>query len=363
MSMGMRAAGGISGDSLRPLCPELYVLLRRAFGDVAISNPGDEMIAKRGLDPLTRRPCVNVSWWGETYRVNCPFCDDNRQRLWINHTYGQLDASDHAKRQTFFGVCYNEDCLKKSGNRERLADLIFGFKNKHNRVPPQILPGRREVPVLGPKPPPGEVISICDLPPHHKALQYMVGERRYSLQTLYHYGVGYCINASSDYRLAYDRVIIPIWFRGQYVGWQARYIGEPPHKAVPKYYTCPGMAKRLLFYNFDNAKDRPFVVIVEGVTDVWAVGDNAVAVLGKTLTLEQRALLQTYWEGKPVVLLLDPDAQVQMDGIVDLLLATGRSPVIRVNLPMGYDAGNYDQTTLNNVIYAQAAQSGILLPR
>lgn len=351
-----------TGMAVKPLCPELFKLLERAFGRVEIANPGEELVAKRGVDPITRRPCLNVHWFGETYRVNCPFCKDGRQRLWINHTYGQYDPASTAKRQTFFGVCYNENCLKNSTNRERLANMIFGMRNKHNRNPPVILPGRREMPVLGPKPPPGNVMPVTQLPPNHPAVQYLMGKRRISRATLDYYGVGYCIEAESTYRMAYNRIIIPIWFRNEYVGWQARYIDEPPH-GVPKYYTCPGMAKSQLLYNFDKACTLPFVVIVEGVTDAWAIGDHAVALLGKTLTLHQRALLQAYWKGKPVILLLDPDARLEMEGMIDLMLSTGNNPVVQILLPEGYDAGDYDHATIMNIIYTQADAAKIPLPR
>ncbi len=200
------------------------------------------------------------------------------------------------------------------------------------------------------------------MPPNHPAVQYMMVKRRYSRALLDYYGVGYCVEASPEYRTAYNRIIIPVWFRNEYVGWQARYIDEPPD-GCPKYYTCPGMAKSQLLYNFDRACNLPFVVLVEGVTDAWAVGDHAVALLGKTMSMHQRALLQAYWQGKPVVLLLDPDAREEMTGIIDLLLTTGGSPVIQVLLPEGYDAGDYDRTTIMNIIHTQATAAKITLSR
>ncbi len=56
------------------------------------------------------------------------------------------------------------------------------------------------------------------------------------------------------------------------VGWQARYVGEPRYRDMPKYYTCPGMPKSQLLYNFDSTMTKPFVVLVEGITDVWRIG-------------------------------------------------------------------------------------------
>jgi len=42
-------------------------------------------------------------------------------------------------------------------------------------------------------------------------------------------------------------------------------------------------------YNLDNANET--VILVEGITDVWRIGDGAVATLGKKVTMEQINLL------------------------------------------------------------------------
>ena len=48
---------------------------------------------------------------------------------------------------------------------------------------------------------------------------------------------------------------------------------------------------------------------MEGVVDVWAVGLNAVAVLGKTISAEQCRLVVRYFADRPVVIWLDSDAE------------------------------------------------------
>lgn len=58
-------------------------------------------------------------------------------------------------------------------------------------------------------------------------------------------------------------------------------------------------------YNLDNANET--VILVEGITDVWRIGDGAVATLGKKVTMEQINLLIR--KGiKRVYLLPDSDA-------------------------------------------------------
>ena len=70
--------------------------------------------------------------------------------------------------------------------------------------------------------------------------------------------------------------------------------------------TMPGMDKREILWNFDNARKSDTVVVCEGVYDAARVGKCAVATLGKSVSDQQVALLQQYWSH--VVILLDPDA-------------------------------------------------------
>ena len=57
-------------------------------------------------------------------------------------------------------------------------------------------------------------------------------------------------------------------------------------------------------YNIDNAKSR--AVLVEGIMDVWRIGDGAVCSFGTQLTNEQKALLATTFD--TLFILFDADA-------------------------------------------------------
>lgn len=146
------------------------------------------------------------------------------------------------------------------------------------------------------------------------------------------------------------------------VGWQARYLGTADWHVIPKYYGLPGMKKRLMLYNYDNAIDKPFVVVVEGPTDVHVVGDHAVAILGKNMSRYQYLRILNTWPGKPVILILDPDAREEMRSTVADMRAND-VVVVEVNLPDGFDCGDYDRRTIWNIIHSQAAQRGVILPR
>ena len=149
---------------------------------------------------------------------------------------------------------------------------------------------------------------------------------------------------------------------GEYVGWQGRFPADNVNwKVTPKYYGLPGMKKRTMLYNYDTAKNMPFVCVVEGVTDAHVVGDCCVAILGKSLSSYQSDLLVSTWIGKPIVLIFDPDAREEMRAAVQELRRI-HSVVIEIVLPDGYDCGDYDRQTLWMIINAQAKNQGVILP-
>ena len=352
----------------KPLSPAFHRILVRRFGEVRIARAGEAMQHSQGIDPVTMSPRLLVTEYGETYCVNCPFCNDTRKRLWLTYMYGQPDPLRPGYHMTHFGVCYNEDCLRNKVNRKRLEEMLFGLRNRND-------PLRMRLPLeaaatittatLGPTEPPGTVLRLSELYPGHPALQYLAVERRLDLAVLEHYGVGYCTDASPQHRQVQDRIVIPFYFNGEYVGWQARYVGDDMPYGTPKYLTCTGMPKTKFLYNCDRAKIKPYVVVVEGVTDVWAIGDHAVSILGKKMSQRQLEIIQHNWLRQLVVLVLDPDAQAETAEAKAMLeeVRQGYSnPVVVVQLPDGYDPARYAREQINNIIRAAVVKDGKILP-
>lgn len=86
------------------------------------------------------------------------------------------------------------------------------------------------------------------------------------------------------------RLLVPIVFNGEEVNFTAMDItGESDRK----YIHCPNdqalLDMKSVLYNFDTVKDR--VIVCEGVTDVWRMGDGAVATMGTQFTERQLKLL------------------------------------------------------------------------
>ncbi len=351
-------------ESRLALCPELYSRLHNTFpGGVIIANQGENFHCGSGLSFGGQR-FTSVYHSGEYYRVNCPFCQDTRHRLWINHMYGQPDVNRRPMR--FLAICYNEGCMQDPEKWRRLNDAIFGFRNASERRQQQfaVRPPEWDTGALQLAEPPGRVIPMSHLArsmPNHLAVQYMCGERHYTTHMFDHYSIGFCEHANPKFPAAQNRIVFPIYMDGQMVGWQARYIGTTDWRTTPKYYGLPGMKKRRMLYNFDYAKDKPFVVIVEGPTDSNVVGDCSVALMGKSMSMYQYQLILNQWAGKPVILILDPDAREEMRGILTDMRHND-VVVVEVLLPEGYDCGDYDRTSLWNIIYAQTRSRGVILP-
>lgn len=344
-----------------PLNNQLYVRMKKQFGRVEIANQGDLLLVAGVGVYRNGRPGSTVTHPGEYYRVNCPFCNDTRQRLWINHAYGKIDPAN-GKPITFSAICFNEDCLSEDSNRKLLQEMLLGLRNRNARVIDCITASTTEVPgrQLREMPWPGAVTQIERLDDRHPAIAYLI-ERGFNKHQLAAFGVMYCTQADGQYLLAGNRIVAPVYMNGVRVGWQARHVGEPRYKDVPKYYTCPGMPKSQLLYNFDRARGKPFIVLVEGITDVWRVGDHAVALLGKTLSAVQSALLKDTWPNKPIAVMLDGEAYDEARQIADSLAASGRNPVVAIRLPVGKDPADLDTAVIWDLVRDQTQRVGILL--
>lgn len=303
-----------------PLNPQLYAALQARFGDVRIANPGQERIVERERDTTSQsgfrdRPVQR----GEQYAVCCPFCGDDWFRLYISYQYGQKDPTGRANYHLCY--CQNECCHESISNREQLRSMLA-------LRPSQIQPA----PTAAQAPPepqkivyPESVVPIASLPASHPAVKYLA-ERGFDAQELQQlWEVGFCDACFEAKPNAVNRLIYPIYNLAKpfttpnqadpqlvLAGWQARLVPglEPLAGADSKYLSASGMQRSEVLYGLHHALqgDGP-VVVVEGATDVWRVGPGAVAILGKVLSRTQKLLLVHHFAGRPIVVMLDPDAR------------------------------------------------------
>ena len=290
------------------LRPELYDRLVQRLGEVRVANEGEAMNAWVTYDPVTRRPRLVENWPGEYYRVCCCFCKDTRFRLYINHRWGRYEPSVRSKN-LWLAHCFNENCLARPGRARQLYDYVFDDFGDVQLGKDIILPGKRAPRAPAVVEPPGTMVPLSQLPAEHPACRYVL-ERGYDPSDLSaRYRVHYCTQATAQCPQVTGRLVIPIYMRGKLVGWQARYLGKPPARHIAKYHSMPHMNKGEILYNFDAARQCSYVVVVEGVFDVWRYGPEAVALLGNKPTHYQSHLLRSVWMDKPVLCMLDGEAR------------------------------------------------------
>lgn len=290
-----------------PLCPALYQRMQEELGDVSITHEGEEAIKGTAMTVMGKTRYYGGSE-GEYYVANCPFCGDQKKRLYVNYKFAEKDQRHKA-------ICYNDTmCLTGEAGKANRRKLYAVLVEKANIPFSFRAPDRTKIAKLPDTPPPlpGTVRLLHEMPPTHEAVRYLREQRRLDpIQLDREYGVGVVVAANPEYWRTQGRLYVPITMSGKLVGWQCRVAAELDWKKlkIPKYYNLPDMHKSLMLYGYDAAvrAQSPFVIVVEGVTDVWGVGPPSVAILGGSISDAQVGLILGTW--KHVILYLDGDAR------------------------------------------------------
>jgi hypothetical protein len=368
------------------LRPELYNRLMQAFGgDVVIRHEGEAMDYEvvPDYDEGGRLRMV-ISHWGETYAVDCPYCDDLDNRLHINYRWNLEEPG--VGMNLWLCQCLNKNCLKEDSKRLKLRKQVFEETRSscgpYDPARDKVKKGVKIVSEGRPIRLPGVMWPINDPTTVRREARLYLKTLGYDLHYLFKtFHVCYCSRAREDCFLADKRIVAPVYQCGRLAGWQALRVdypsGRPPseHPAIvgPKYYTCPGMKKTHILYNLDRALQSacPFVVVCEKVADVWSFGPEAVALFGTTLSERQRRLLVDGWgrgaqrfdfQGRTslAVVLLDGDAHGEARRAARALEG-GFDRVIPVFLPETTDPGDYPTDGLRKIVDDAVQQYGYSL--
>jgi hypothetical protein len=314
------------------LNPELYQALQTAFTQVSVTNEG-ELRQVQTLpdwqDGGRLRSQVVAS--GEQFRTNCPYCNDTRQRLYFSYEWAQPNPDTNSDNLHLV-KCFNEDCLRSRTRQRDLLKRVYplGRDRSTGLAPPLAVPDPF-VPSL----PDGILVPVDQLPEAHPAAQYL-RQRNFDPGELWAaWQVQHCELSMTAKPNPSQRLIIPVYTADRLLaGWQARYVGDCPDE-IPKYLSCKGMRKSQLLYGLpESLNDSGPVVIVEGPTDVWRLGQGAIALFGKDMSLHQQQLLDRHLPGRPVVVMLDRDAQEKAVELQQILLHRNRVAVL-AGLPEG----------------------------
>lgn len=348
-------------DLYAPLNPELYAKLQKLYGKVGVVNQGVAMTSsrRRGMDGKLHH---TVDDSGEYYKVNCPYCNDTTQRLYINHMYNIVDEVTKEHPWRHMAICYNDtECMSEVALRQDLWSKINRYKIRGNLVKAKVA-SQMDSGAMQKAPPPGITFPIHELPKDHPAVVYLT-ERGHNVE---HLGrvlkVAYCAESDPRFTVATNRIVIPIHMHGELVGWQCRYIGDlDDWRGIAKYYGMPKMPKRRILYNYDVARNYNFVVIHEGATDVWNTGPASVAILGSAMANLQRDLIISTWREGAVVVMLDGGYVKEGEAIYNALHGSIRQGVVLVELPEGHDPGDTPHAEVWRIIRQSAEEQKVEL--
>lgn len=371
------SAAAAHGPADGVLNPDLFYAMLRAFGSVNVTEAGVPMCGAYSVDPHTRHVNLTIHERGETYHSDCPFCNDSRGRLAVNHRYGTVDRSRGPYPQLELWKCYNEECQAVEANRTALC-IRLDVDVRADGIP--MRPGesrkgwtRKVRPVAQAQEPrklepyafPGTEVPVSTLPADHVAAVYL-DARKFDRDELYRvWGVTFATDLPPNTREERSRyrVIIPVRVAGVTVGWQARYPGELNWKTagVQKYLTY--FQKSLALYGADEAAAGPYVVVVEGPTDVWRYGPGAVSLLGKKASPTQVRLLADLAAGRPLVFVPDNNDPQSFPKFAETATAVRRtqierrlsvSPVCVVEVPHGTDPAGLSRDQFHVMVGASA---------
>lgn len=169
------------------------------------------------------------------------------------------------------------------------------------------------------------------------ARAYIEKKRGLDVKALALKGFGYC-----DSGPLFGYIIMPFYFRGELVYYQTRnFLANGPKFNNPKIEDF-GIGKSSLVYNVDSLWVYESTHIVESVFNAETIGDNAIAIAGKSISRYQ---LNTIISSpvKRINILLDPDAYYEKAIPLALTLSLHKQ-VKLVNLPDNQDVNSYGRT-------------------
>jgi len=119
------------------------------------------------------------------------------------------------------------------------------------------------------------------------------------------------------------RLVAPVFVDGRRVSWISR---DVTGRASTRYLPCPRgreiLPHKHTLYGIDQILRGGFLILVEGIVDVWKLGPGAVALFGQRPTPAQQLLIIRSGVSR-VGVFLDPDAITSASIIVSILCGVG----------------------------------------
>ena len=225
------------------------------------------------------RKNISRNWIG----INCPWCDDPSNHLGINLENNLINCWRCGKKGSIMKLLLK---LEKSYNYA--IRTLMKYQNDY-KIKLEPIEETKEVKLPGDN----------NFTKMH--LDFLLKRGLNPDFVIDHYKLKAC-GPAGKYKF---RIIIPVFVGGRLVTFTSRDITGKR----TKYMHCPSnksiMPIKSTLYNIDRARDT--VVLVEGVFDVFRLGDGSIASFGTELTKNQISLLLKK-EIKNIFIMFDSDA-------------------------------------------------------
>jgi len=226
-------------------------------------------LQNRGIEYITEGKNVTAGW----LEINCPFCgDDPSFHMGVSPERWISCWRCGTKGSVLKYIMFVEDCSYGKAKKiamefvdETLSHLKIEDRDEIYRPSKVVLPESKKL-----------------LDDHYNYLENRGFdakeiERKYKLTA-----TGKCRGIDSKYSY---RILVPVLVNRLPVSFTAlshtssrqRYLHCEDSRAV--------IPMKSLFYNIDSVRDT--ALIVEGVTDVWRMGDGCIAAMGEVFTIKQ----------------------------------------------------------------------------
>jgi hypothetical protein len=280
---------------------------------------------------------------GGSYRVNCPTCE----------------AKNAKKMKRYISPGWAVSNCFICGELLKVSELLKGDNFSFESAAPETGVNDEQNYPYAKTPPYTKLQDFSSLAEDHPAIQFLKKDHLTNFNYYASIGVGY-IPADGGTNLTFDSgtkintaesIHFPIFHRGEYVGWQIRFIpgtfNGDRFQFMRYLHLFP---KGNYLFNYDNAKlHHPHVIVVEGAKKALKAM-NAVATLGKGISHTQKQLIQ---EWKKITLILDGEDNTQEKAreLAEEFRINGRQ-CINVD-PRDYGFDSPDEATteeLNNIV-------------
>ena len=288
----------------------------------------EKYLEARNIEYWTEGKNVKQGW----INIQCLWCEDSSNHLGINLDSKTINCWICPIKGTAIRIILKLDKCSLRGVLRTVKEFSNIIHSKEKSLEYEHLTQRStsiKLPSLAVK----EL-----LPPYRKFLE----KRGFKPDYIFNKYNLLCSGPIGKYK---HRLIAPFYYKKQLVTFTGRDItgkAKIPYKNLPAIESI--LSTKQTLYNIQNCSEA--VIVVEGITDVWKIGDNCCATMGIKWTYTQLGMLSVF---KRVFILYDTEKKAQESAermYSDLSLIV--SHVERLKLDLG-DPGDMNKDDIKHL--------------